>query len=199
MGTPSPRAHYQGRGFARRLWLLAATGVATAAVVMAATGTPQSVRLTSADSVAITGGVSITPAPGWSVADRGPNWMALSNTDSSAQLQVAVKPARGADLVAMLQADVNQLTGTPAAGLVNVKNLSAPITRTLDGANFQQEAFINYTADVSGPRGPIPVIGTFNELLNTSTRQTAFINFRQNGNATIQVDNDGGAMVNSML
>ncbi|ORW99124.1 hypothetical protein AWC29_29540 [Mycobacterium triplex] len=97
------------------MWLLAAVGVATAAVVMAATGTRRSVRLTSADSVPVTGAVSVTPAPGWSGA------------------------------------------------------------------------------------GPIPVIGTFNELLNTSTRQTAFVNFRQNDNATLQVDNDGGAMISSML
>ncbi|MEE6136078.1 hypothetical protein SKC41_06980 [Mycobacterium sp. 050128] len=166
---------------------------------MIATGSRQSVRLDSADSIAIAGGVSITPAPGWAIADRGPNWVALSNNDSSAQLQVAVKPAGGTDLVGMLQADIHQLTGTPAAGLINVKNLSAPIPRTLQGTNFQQEVFINYTADVSGPQGPIPVIGTFNELLNTSTRQSAFIDFRQNDNATTQVDDDGGSMINSML
>ncbi|WP_370496296.1 hypothetical protein [Mycobacterium sp. pR1184] len=156
-------------------------------------------RLASIDSVAIVSGVSITPAPGWTIADRGPNWVALSNNDSSAQLQVAVKPAGGADLVGMLQADINQLTGTPAAGLSNVKNLDAPITRAVQGNKFQQEAFINYTADVSGPQGPIPVIGTFNELLNTSTGQSAFIDFRQNDNATTQVDNDGGSMINSLL
>lgn len=199
MTNPSAKVHYQGRGVARRLWLLAAAGVVTAAVVMTATANRHSVVLTSADAVPIVGDVSITPAPGWTVGDRGPNWVALSNSDSSAQLQVAVKPASGADLVGMLHADINQLTGTPAAGLINVKNLSAPITRTVQGRNFQQEAFINYTADVSGPQGPIPVIGTFNELLNTSTRQTAFIDFRQNDNATTRVDDDGGAMINSIL
>ncbi|WP_175364321.1 hypothetical protein [Mycobacterium lentiflavum] len=52
---------------------------------------------------------------------------------------------------------------------------------------------------MSGPQGPIPVIGTFNELLNTSTRQSAFIDFRQNDNATTQVDDDGGSTINSML
>ncbi|WP_425412045.1 hypothetical protein [Mycobacterium genavense] len=166
---------------------------------MAVTGTRQSVRLTSADSIPITNAVSVTPAPGWTVADRGPNWVALSNSDSSAQLQVAVKPAGGADLVGMLRADVNQLAGTPAAGLTDVKDLGAPVTKDLDGTNFQREAFVNYTADVSSPQGPIPVIGTFNELLNTSTRQTAFVNFRQNDNATLQVDDDGGAMISSML
>nr|WP_096290778.1 hypothetical protein [Mycobacterium ahvazicum] len=166
---------------------------------MIATGNRQSVRLASAGSIAIVNGVSITPAPGWTVAHRGPNWVALSDNDSSAQLQVAVKPADGTDLVGMLQADINQLSGTPAAGLINVKNLSAPITRTLQDTNFQQEAFINYTADVSGPQGSIPVIGTFNELLNTSTHQSAFVDFRQDDSATTQVDSDGELMINSLL
>jgi hypothetical protein len=167
----------------------------TAAVVLTATATANrpTVALTSADSVDIVPGVSITPAPGWTVADRGPNWVALSNANSSAQLQVAVKPASGTDLVAVLQADINQLTGTPSAGLIDVKDLSAPITRTLDGPNFQRQAFINYTADVSGP-----VIGTFTELQNTSSQQTAFIDFRQNDNATTQVDNEGGSMIRSL-
>ncbi|WAC91580.1 hypothetical protein [Mycobacterium sp. Aquia_213] len=183
-------------GFRRRS--LAIVGVAATAIVLIANVNRPPHARASADSVAIAGGVSITPAPGWTMADRGTDWVALSNADSSAQLQVAVKPARGGDLVGMLQADVSHLTGTPAAGVINVKDLSAPITKTLQGPKFQQEAFINYTADVSGPQGPIPVIGTFNELLNTSTRQTAFIDFRQNDNATTQVDNDGGAMINSM-
>jgi hypothetical protein len=184
----------------RRLASLAVAGAVTAAVVLTATATANrpTVALTSADSVDIVPGVSITPAPGWTVADRGPNWVALSNANSSAQLQVAVKPASGTDLVAVLQADINQLTGTPSAGLIDVKDLSAPITRTLDGPNFQRQAFINYTADVSGPQGSIPVIGTFTELQNTSSQQTAFIDFRQNDNATTQVDNEGGSMIRSL-
>src|SRR3982074_655278 len=74
----------------RRLASLAIAGAVTAAVVLTATATANrpTVALTSADSVDIVAGVSITPAPGWTVADRGPNWVALSNANSSAQLQV---------------------------------------------------------------------------------------------------------------
>jgi hypothetical protein len=182
----------------RRRSLAIAGAAATAIVLIANINRPPYARA-SADAIAIAGGISITPVAGWTMADRGPDWVALANPDSSAQLQVAVKPARGGDVVGLLQADIDQLTGTSAAGLINVKNLSAPTTRTVQGANFQQESFINYTADVSGPQGLIPVIGTFNELLNTSTRQTAFVNFRQDDGATTQVDNDGGAMIHSML
>ncbi len=79
-----------------------------------------------------------------------------------------------------------------------MKNLSAPNTKTLQGANFQQEASIDYTADVSTQQGTIPVIGTFSELLNTSNQLSAFIDFRQNGNATAQAASDGGMMIHSM-
>jgi hypothetical protein len=51
-------------------------------------------------------------------------------------------------VVAVLQSDINQFTGTASAILGNVKNLSAPDTKTPHSANFQQEAFSDYTADV---------------------------------------------------
>ncbi|WAJ45362.1 hypothetical protein OK015_02190 [Mycobacterium sp. Aquia_216] len=188
-----------GARFGHRLQLIAIAGGAAIAIVLIANVNRPPRALASAGSVDIVPGVSITPAPGWTATDHGANWVALSNADSSAQLQVAVKPAGGTDLAAMLQADVNQLTATPSAGFINVKTLTTPTTETLSGNNFQQEAFINYTADVSAPQGLVPVLGTFSELLNTSTDRTAFIDFRQNNNATIQAADDGGAMVRSLL
>ena len=79
------------------------------------------------------------------------------------------------------------------------RNLTAPTTKPLHGANFQQEASIDYSADGSSQSGTIPVIGSFIELLNTSTHQSAFVIFEQNGDATTQVDNSGGLMIDSML
>jgi len=125
--------------------------------------------------------------------------VALNNADFSAQMRVTVKPADGTDVVAVLQADINQLTSMSSAILSNVKNLSAPGTKTLQSANFQQKASIDYTADVLTQQGTIPVIGTFSELLNTSNQLSAFIDFRQNGNATSQAASDGGMMIDSML
>lgn len=183
----------------RRFGSLLIAGAVTAAVGMAATANRPTVALAYADAVDIVPGVSITPAPGWTIGNRGPNWVALSNADSSAQLRVAVKPASGTDVVAILQADIDQLTATPSAALINMKNVTASETKMVHGNKFQQEAFVDYTGAVSAPQGPVPVIGTFSELLNTSTQQSAFINFRQNGSATTQAANDGGLMVNSLL
>ena len=157
------------------------------------------VALTAADPIAIAQGISITPAPGWTLGNRGPSWVALNNADFSAQMRVTVKQADGSDVVAVLQADINQLTSTSSTILNNVKNLSAPGTKTLQSANFQQEAFIDYTADVLTEQGTIPVIGTFSELLNTSNQLSVFIDFRQNDNATTQAASDGGMMIHSML
>lgn len=173
----------------------------TSAIAFAgAAGQPQpSPVLTAVDPIDIAQGISITPAPGWRLGDRGPDWVALYNADSSAQMQVAVRPAGGTDVVAALQGDIDRATGSPSSKLTNVRNLSAPIIKPLQSAKFQQKASIDYTADVSGQQGGIPVLGTFSELLNTSSQLSAFIDFRQNNNATPQAAGDGGAMIDSML
>lgn len=157
------------------------------------------IALTSADAIEIAQGISITPAPGWTLGNRGPNWVALNNADTSAQMRVTVKPAGGADVVVVLQSDVNQFTNTASAILGNVQNVSTPDTKALQSANFQQEAFTEYTADVLTQQGTIPVIGTFSELLNTSNGQSAFIDFRQDNTATTQAAGDGRTMIDSML
>lgn len=163
------------------------------------TPAPAAVRLLAADPVDVAHGISITPAPGWTVGDRGPDWVALYNADSSAQLQVTVKTADGTDVAAVLQGDIDRLTGDPSSDLTNVKNLTPPVIKMLQGDNFQQKASIDYTGVVSSPRRTVPVLGTFSELLNTSTGLSAFIDFRQNDNATGQAAQDGGAMIDSML
>nr|WP_081388633.1 hypothetical protein [Mycobacterium colombiense] len=154
--------------------------------------------LASDDAIAIAQGVSVTPAPGWTVGHRGPNWVALNNADTSAQLRVTVKPAGGTDAAGLLLADIDQFTGGASAILTDVNRLNPPDTKALPGPNFQQEASVNYTATVVHPQGTIPVIGTFTELLNTSNGRSAFIDFRQDSSATAQAAGDGGMMIGSM-
>ncbi|BCZ25253.1 hypothetical protein MYSE111917_13380 [Mycobacterium senriense] len=156
------------------------------------------ITLASDDAIAIAEGVSVTPAPGWTVGHRGPNWVALNNADTSAQLRVTVKPAGGTDAAGLLQADIAQFTSGASAILTDVNRLNPPDTKPLPGANFQEQASVNYTATVVNPQGTIPVIGTFTELLNTSTGRSAFIDFRQDSSATTQAAGDGGLMIASM-
>jgi hypothetical protein len=190
----------QDRGELR--WPIAIAAIISVVILAAATPrTPRGVAiaLTSADAIEIAQGISITPAPGWTLGNRRPNWVALNNADTSAQMRVTVKPAGGTDVLTMLQSDINQFTSTASAILGDVKNLSAPGTKALQGGNFQQEAFTDYTANVLTQRGTIPVIGRFSELLNTSNGRSAFIDFRQDSNATTQAVGDGGTMIDSML
>jgi hypothetical protein len=175
----------------------AVTVAATVTGAIALTGTisQPAVLLTAVD---IAPGVSVTPAPAWSVGTQGPGWVVLHNGFSTAAMEIRAKPASGTDPVAVLQGDVNNL-GVTVTGLSNVNNLAPPVTKPVPGANFQQEASIDYSADGSSQSGTVPVIGSFIELLNTSTHQSAFIIFEQNGDATTQVDNSGGLMIDSML
>lgn len=157
------------------------------------------IALTSAGAINIANGISLTPAPGWTLTNRGPNWITLYNADSTARIQVEVKTAGGPDILAELQADINRLTSTPTTGLTNVTNLSGPTTKALHSANFQQQASIDYTADISTQQGIIPVLGVFDELLNTSNLLSAFIDYRQDGNASTHSAGSGGMMIKSML
>jgi hypothetical protein len=191
--TPEHHPHRRRIGLGVRAVAVAAT--VTGAIALTGTITQPTVMLTAVD---IAPGVSVTPAPAWSVGTQGPGWVVLHNGFSTAAMEIRAKPASGTDPVAVLQGDINNL-GVTVTGLINVKNLTAPTTKPLQGANFQQEASIDYSADGSSQSGTIPVIGSFIELLNTSTHQSAFIIFEQNGDATTQVDNSGGLMIDSML
>ncbi|AGP64911.1 hypothetical protein OEM_33760 [Mycobacterium intracellulare subsp. yongonense 05-1390] len=178
---------------------LGALGAVVAAVfVLAGPHGSVEIALASDEAIAIAQGVSVTPAPGWTLGNRGPNWVALNNADTSAQMRITVKHAGGTDAAAVLQGDIDQYVSGASAILAGVNRLTAPDVTPLQGPNFQQQASVNYTANVVNPQGTIPVIGTFTELLNTSNGRSAFIDFRQGGSATTQAAGDGGMMVGSM-
>lgn len=157
------------------------------------------IALTAADPIRIADGISITLSPGWTLAEHGPNSVTLYDADNTSRMQVTVKPAAGTDAAAVLQADINKLTSNPSTGLTNVVHLGDTTTKTLQSANFQQEASIDYSAEVSTQQGTLPILGVFEELLNTSDHRSAFIDFRQSGDATLQAVSDAGKMIHSML
>lgn len=198
MSTTQPRALARRAGWRVGAVSAAATGFVVLACTAHGAETTAAVALSSDDAIAIAQGVSVTPAPGWTVGHRGPNWVALNNGDTSAQLRITVKSAGGTDAAGLLQADIDQFTSSASAILAEVNRLTPPATKALPGPTFQQEAVINYTATVVHPQGTIPVIGTFTELLNTSNGRSAFIDFRQDSSATTQAAGDGGMMIGSM-
>lgn len=178
---------------------VAVAAAVTAAITLTSTVNRPAVTSTSADAIDIGGGISVTPAPSWTVGNHGPGWVTLHNTYSTAEMEIKIKPADGTDPVAVLQGDINQLATLSATGLTNVKDLSAPTRKPLQGRNFQQEAFVGFSADGTSRMGAIPVIGSFIELLNTSNHESAFIVFAQNSDATTRADDKAVMMIDSML
>ncbi len=161
------------------------------------TARSMAVTLTSADPINIAQGISITPAPGWRLTGRGPNWVTLAAADNSAKMHVTVKAAGGTDVAAVLQADINnKLAHT---GMTNVNVMGVPAVRALHSRNFQQAASTDYSADYSAQLGTTHLLGVFMELLNTSTHLSAFIDFRETQDATTQPTGAGQMMINSML
>ena len=183
MHALSTSEHHPRRRIGIAVRAVAVAATVTGAIALTGTLSQPAVTLTAVD---VAPGVSVNPAPAWSVGSQGPGFVVLHNGFSTAAMEIRAKPASGTDPPAVLQGDINNL-GVTVTGLTNVQNLSAPTTKPLQGAHFQQEASINYSADGSSQSGTVPVIGSFIELLNTSTHQSAFIIFEQNGDATTQV------------
>jgi len=197
--TPAATQHPRGWGWlGRGVRPFAIAVIATAAIALTATGNRPAATLTAADGIELAPGISVTPAPGWTVGNQGPGWVTLHNAFSTAEMEIKVKPSNGTDPVAVLQGDINNLSNVSTTGLTNVRDLGAPNPIALGAGNFQQQATISYNADGSTVTGPAPVQGWFVELLNTSTHQSAFVVFAQNGDAPIKADGDAQLMLNSM-
>ncbi|MFY2859525.1 hypothetical protein ACOJVU_06865 [Mycobacterium sp. THU-M104] len=155
------------------------------------------IALTSAEPIVIDQGISITPAPGWDLVDRGTNWVTLADTDAGTRMRVTVKPAAGTDVVAALQADVaNEVANTV---LTNLAPSSGIDTKTVQGRNFQQAARMDYTADNTVGIDTTPILGVFMELLNPSNRMSAFIDDREASVSPAYIGSAAQAMINSML
>jgi hypothetical protein len=197
--TPAPTQHPRGWGWVGRgLRPVAIAAVATAAIALTATVSRSSTTLTAAGGIELGPGISVTPAPGWTVGNEGPGWVTLHNFFSTAEMEIKIKPSNGTDPVAVLQGDINNLSNVSTTGLTNVRDLGAPTPIPLQAGNFQQQATISYSADGTTVTGPAPVQGWFVELLNPSTHQSAFVVFAQNGDAPVKADGDAQAMLDSL-
>jgi hypothetical protein len=194
--TPAPTHPRRGGWVGRGLRPVAIAAAATATIAL--TINPPALTLTAADGIELASGISVTPAPGWTVGNQGPGWATLHNALSTAEMEIKVKPSNGTDPVAVLQNDISHLSNVSTTGLTNVRDLSAPTAIPLRPGNFQQQATVSYNADGTSVSGPVPVQGWFVELLNASTDQSAFVVFSQNGDAPIRADGDAQAMLDSM-
>jgi hypothetical protein len=140
------------------------------------------VVLATAAAVPLPRGLSVTPAPGWTVHSTQSNGVWLCNSDCTQTLWIGVGHTTSTDVAAELQAQINDQTGGPKSGYANVQTGQVQ-TETLQSNNFQQDAWVVYTANVSTQQGTVSVEGIFRSLLNTSTGVTAFLDMEASGDS----------------
>ena len=115
---------------------------------------------------AIAGGVSITPASGWTIKANKDGHAGLSDANGDAFLDVFVQKASSTDLGSELQAQVQ--------GFMQVNNYTNVQLGTVgsgadSGPNFTEEAGVAFQGELSGQQGTVQVSGFIDLRLNPST------------------------------
>jgi hypothetical protein len=138
--------------------------------------------------------ISITPAPGWTVANQDQGVVMLANSDES------VIVAAGAD--AADRPDINQEAASSfseyikSAGMTNVQQDTSAQVQTIQGNNFQQLLPIAYTANIQNNQGTLEVEGVWATLFNSSTQTAGFFDVLSDSDNAVQA---AVADVKSML
>lgn len=153
---------------------------------------------TPAGAIPIADGISITLAPGWTVDTQDGGSILIFNADGSAGMLVMVGKADSTDIKQVLSDNIQQETNTGV--LTNVQLGEFTDVQPLQSPRFQQMLLVKYTAVMSMQQGTIQQYGIFGELLNPSTRETAFIDlFGISVDDVKAATQDADAMVASML
>ena len=156
------------------------------------------VTLAAATAVDLSGGVSLTPAPGWTIAHQDKNSVTLLNSDSTVEMFATVGKANSTDIKAELANDIKR--ETTGGGMTNVQLNPGDPPTALQGTNFQKMYGVDYSGDVSTQQGTTALTGTFIELLNPSTGLSAFIDTNSASNDALnKATTDAGKMIASML
>jgi hypothetical protein len=169
-------------------------------VLAAKTVSQASGPLAAGSSVDLGGGISLTPAAGWTVEGTRQRAALLINGNSTAEFFVTVGKASGTDIAKELSNDIANYTKASASGLSNVQVTNQDQPNSVQSTHFQQELGAGYSGSLQTQQGTISVVGVFLELLNTSNAQSAFVDVHAvNKNALTTAAKDGDTMVNSML
>jgi hypothetical protein len=139
-------------------------------------------------------GVSLTPAPGWTITKQDPDSVVLVSGDQTAGIYIAVGGARLTDITQELSANIQKYIAGEA---VQVGPMGTPWV--FPGQNFNLRVFASYQGTWSSQQGTTPIFGVFNELLNTSTGQSAFIDYFSASSATLTAKAaEANSMINSL-
>jgi hypothetical protein len=156
-----------------------------------------SLALGSGTAITLYKSVSITPAPGWTVADQDQGTVILANSDKSvivfAIADAADEPNINQEATAGISAFLK------AAGMTNVQQDTSAQVQTIQGTNFQQLLPIGYTGNAQTSQGTSEVEGAFVTLFNSSTQTAGFFDVSSPSDAALQTaTSDIKSMLQSM-
>jgi hypothetical protein len=183
----------------RHVYRNAATLALLAALLSAASGSLSPPATADALTVDFGYGVTLTVAPGWTIANQGAHYANLvKGSGQKGGMDVSAGTANTHDInqeeAMLIGQDIK------ARGLSNVKQQPQVQVQVLQGKNFQQSLPINYTADVHTDHGTFPAFGTWIELFNPLAQRAAFIDFYALSGDAFQASlPDAQGMIASML
>ena len=163
---------------------------------LASTMTTLAVR--TATTIDLGNGVTLTPAPGWTVTNQDQGWAVLANRDHSAVFGAGVGMADMPDINQEATASINAYI--QSGGITNVQQNRVGQAQTVQGKNFQQALQVNFTGNVQTNQGTSQLYGQWVELFNPSTRLAGFATLQATSADALQAAvPDGGSMLTSML
>ncbi|BDE12588.1 MULTISPECIES: hypothetical protein [Mycobacterium] len=136
-------------------------------------GPGELILLSGAPAVDLGDGISLTPAPNWTVVRHENNSVVLVNGAHNAGVGATVGKVNSTDIAQVLADDIRQyVQGT---GLTNLKLSNSSLSQQLNGGgHFQQWLSYGWIADFATQQGTKRVWGVFIELLNPSDGEAAF-------------------------
>jgi hypothetical protein len=163
---------------------------------LASTMTTLAVR--TATTINLGNGVTLTPAPGWTVTNQDQGWAVLANSDHSAVFGAGIRMADTPDINQEATASINAYI--QSGGITNVQQNRVGQAQTVQGKNFQQALQVNFTGNVQTNQGTSQLYGQWVELFNPSTRIAGFATLQATSADALQAAvPDGGSMLASML
>ena len=95
-------------------------------------------------------GISITPAPGWTVLRQGQHWVNLLNRDDTAGVFATAGSADAPDINQEATILINKVI--QVSGMTNVQQSPAGQVQPGPGNNFQQMLEVGYTGNAQTNR-----------------------------------------------
>jgi hypothetical protein len=152
--------------------------------------------LDTGTTIKLAGPVSVTVAPGWTVAQQGGQSATLFNADRSAGVFAA---AGSANLNDIRQESAFVIGGhVQGSGLTNVQQTPGE-PQAIQGNNFQQLLEVDYTCDVQNNQGTLQLWGAWVTLYSPARHASGFLAYYANSPEQFKASlHDAGQMMVSM-